>query len=811
MIYIIGVGSHAQVVYSILSQNNDNNIKFLSIGNVEIDKNNRMIYENYGGNLEDLNISSIDKFIIGIGDNNLRMEIVKKYKNLNYINAIHKNSFIANEVNIGIGNVICSGVSIQTGSIIKNHNIINTNSGIDHHNKIHNFCHIAPNCAICGNVEIFDNCFVGVGSSIIPNVKIAPFSFIKGQSLIKESTGPIPIYEPYIKKYKNSAIDAIESGWISSQGKYIKLATEKLKNLIGCDYVILMNNGTSATHCLLMSLKYKYPNLNKIYVPNNVYSAVWNSILLEYTLENIEVLNIDLETLNIIENDKYISSLEKNSCLFIVHNVGNIIDVDRIKKIRPDIVLIEDNCEGFLGKYNNKYTGSNENILCSSISFFANKIITGGECGAFLTNDQDLYRYISKISNQGNTDKRYITDVRGQNYRCNNISAALLYDQLNDIKHIIKKRENIFNNYDKMLKHEKILIPKINDNCSRSCWIYCLRIIGNESYEKINQFMKENGIDIRPFFYSIKEHKHLSSVKFFDENDENSKILSNETFMIPSSSELGFDRQQYISNKIIEYIELSRYKKYYLTFINKKYSNEQILNRIRKETSEFRYFDDVKIKNEEDLEEFLEKHKSFIRDNPHGFGLYIWKPKIIYEFLSEINYGDVIIYTDAGVHLNDGGIDRFKQYIKFLDEKDVIVFGLNDKYKARQYVKMDVIMDYYPEFNREANIYHYAGIMIIKKTEKVMNLFKDWLTLCENYQYLNSTKSIKYPENETFIAHDFDNALFNICLYKHKNYFSIYPDETLIYDSNGKQDYIKGNWETMKNYPFHNKRDFPRT
>ena len=64
-------------------------------------------------------------------------------------------------------------------------------------------------------------------------------------------------------------------------------------------YCILMNNGTAATHCLLLSLKYKYPNIKKIYVPNNVFIAPWNCTLMEYSKENIEVMKTDENTLNI--------------------------------------------------------------------------------------------------------------------------------------------------------------------------------------------------------------------------------------------------------------------------------------------------------------------------------------------------------------------------------------------------------------------------------------------------------------------------------------------------------------------------------
>jgi perosamine synthetase len=241
----------------------------------------------------------------------------------------------------------------------------------------------------------------------------------------------IPIYQPYIENYKCSAIKAIESGWISNHGEYVEKATQKLKEILKVPYVILMSNGTVATHCLFKSLKFKHPEISKIYVPNNVYVAAWNSALMEYPIEYLEVLPIDEHTWNMKEDEELILSLEKNSALLVVHNLGNIINVPKIKRLRPDIIIVEDNCEGVFGYYEGVKSGCSNSSLCSSISFYGNKTITTGEGGAFITTDKIVYNYIKKIYSQGMSNERYIHDVHAYNYRMTNIQSAFLYDQLN--------------------------------------------------------------------------------------------------------------------------------------------------------------------------------------------------------------------------------------------------------------------------------------------------------------------------------------------------------------------------------------------
>lgn len=59
----------------------------------------------------------------------------------------------------------------------------------------------------------------------------------------------LPIYQPYLpKECLRYAHDALDSTWISSQGVYIDKAKEKLKEIVGSKYVIMVNNGTCATH-----------------------------------------------------------------------------------------------------------------------------------------------------------------------------------------------------------------------------------------------------------------------------------------------------------------------------------------------------------------------------------------------------------------------------------------------------------------------------------------------------------------------------------------------------------------------------------
>lgn len=244
-------------------------------------------------------------------------------------------------------------------------------------------------------------------------------------------------------------------------------------------------------------------------------------------------------------------------------------------------------------------------------------------------------------------------------------------------------------------------------------------------------------------------------------------------------------------------------KIHFLTFSNTSYMNTE---RIISEAKKFP-FDTLQSISEFDIQEFFNKHLNFINRNKSGFGLWIWKPKIILDKLNLIDDGDVLVYCDAGMHLNSKGLTRYIEYIDILESKDMLTFSLNDGYFAQQWVKRQAIDFYYPEFASRRDKYCYAGIIMLKKTKSTINLIEDWLGLCERYELIDKSPSF-LPEYSGFIGQDADNGLFNLCLVKKSISHYVYPDETNIYLPNGMQNYSANSedWGVMDNFPFQCRR-----
>ena len=365
----------------------------------------------------------------------------------------------------------------------------------------------------------------------------------------------IPIYKPYLSAYKKSALDAIESEWISNHGIYVDLATQKLKEVLNMPHCILMNNGTSATHCLFKALKFRHPDLKKIYIPNNVFVAPWNCALMEYDASMIEVMRIDPKTMNIDMSREYLMSLDHGAAIVIVHNLGNIVNVPYIASLRPDLIFVEDNCEGLFGKYEGKYSGTFEGTLCSAVSFYGNKTITTGEGGAFFTHNIELYKFMKTYFSHGMSAERYIHNVLGTNYRMTNIQAGFLYDQLSDIHTILDLKRTVFENYKTLFKADvargNIRLFSTGERTENSNWMFCLSAKGIK-YADLEKYLLEKQVQIRPLFYDIRSHAHLRDLPCH----QTDAIDISNAFMLPSYPELRYPEQEYIVNAIREYLAL---------------------------------------------------------------------------------------------------------------------------------------------------------------------------------------------------------------------------------------------------------------
>jgi perosamine synthetase len=228
---------------------------------------------------------------------------------------------------------------------------------------------------------------------------------------------------------------------------------------------------------------------------------------------------IEEKTLGLDVDDVEKKITKKTRAIIPMHYGGKVCkDIEALNELANNkkIKLIEDNAESFGAKINNKFAGTIGNA--GMLSFCQNKIITMGEGGAILTNDEKIYKKLLLIRSHGRVEQSgtdYFSNIYemdyiqvGYNYRIPTICGALGLSQLEKIDKIIELRRKVGKYYDKHLKKipQIKIIPEIEE--SRNVYqLYSILLENPENRNELQAYLLEKGIYTKVYFFPI----HLKS------------------------------------------------------------------------------------------------------------------------------------------------------------------------------------------------------------------------------------------------------------------------------------------------------------
>ena len=315
----------------------------------------------------------------------------------------------------------------------------------------------------------------------------------------------IPVAEPEIGEDElQNVMTAVKSGWVSSKGPFIEKFEEKFSSYIGVKHGVATSNGTAALHLALAALQTK--RRDEVLVPALTFASVANTVLYVGAKPVFVDSHPDYWCINPSKVEKKIT--KKTKAIIPVHLYGNPCNMNPLMKIAKDynLYVIEDCAEAHGAEYKGRKVGTFGDIAC--FSFYGNKIITTGEGGMCLTNDEDLAQKMRLLRDHGmNVEKRYWHEVVGFNYRMTNLQAALGVAQLEKIENFIERKRKIAKIYDSFLKNVQgiVLHPEM-PWAKNVYWLYSI-LIDDKSYgisrNGLMEKLAKNGVETRCFFYPI--------------------------------------------------------------------------------------------------------------------------------------------------------------------------------------------------------------------------------------------------------------------------------------------------------------------
>lgn len=363
----------------------------------------------------------------------------------------------------------------------------------------------------------------------------------------------IPVNEPCLdgneKKY---LCECIDTGWISSEGPFVKRFEADMASYVGRKYGIAVCNGTAALEAAMVALNLEEGS--EVILPSftimSCAQAITKCGLIPVPVDSkIDTWNMDPALVR-----KAVTARTK--AIMIVHIYGLPCEMDELLTIAKEnnLKVIEDAAEMHGQTYKGKMCGSFGDI--SIFSFYPNKHITCGEGGMIVTDDEMLAERCRMARNLFfRPERRYVHDEIGSNFRMTNMQAAIGCAQLEKIDaHLARKRE-IGTFYDKALAD----IPGISlpvtrtDYADNIYWVYGIVIGDSYDFDAMEACKRlgEMGIGTRTFFYPIhKQPVYVKAGMFSGFSCPNAELLGERGFYIPSGIGITDEKLETVAEKV---------------------------------------------------------------------------------------------------------------------------------------------------------------------------------------------------------------------------------------------------------------------
>jgi perosamine synthetase len=359
----------------------------------------------------------------------------------------------------------------------------------------------------------------------------------------KNMSKPIPVNTPLLDGNELKYLtECITTGWISSEGPFIKSFEEKMAAYVNRNFGIAVSNGSAALDIALKALNLEQGA--EVIMPTFTIISPAQSII---NAGAIPVLvDSDANTWNMDVNKIEEKITAKTKAILVVHIYGLPTDMNPIVELckKHQLILIEDAAEMHGQTYFNKQCGSFGDI--SIFSFYPNKHITTGEGGMIMCDDPALAERCKKLRNLAfePNGRRFIHYELGWNYRMTNMQAALGLAQLEKLdQHLIKKRA-IGHQYNEALKNlQGFQLPLQKTTYAENIyWVYGLvadtETLANSTVKKLNDAQ----IGTRPFFWCMHEQPVFHKMGLFkNEHYPVAEKLARNGFYLPSG--LGLSKE----------------------------------------------------------------------------------------------------------------------------------------------------------------------------------------------------------------------------------------------------------------------------
>jgi dTDP-4-amino-4,6-dideoxygalactose transaminase len=356
----------------------------------------------------------------------------------------------------------------------------------------------------------------------------------------------VPQYELYKEEIQAAINNVLESGRYTL-GENVESFEKEFSTYIGCEYGIGVNSGTDALILAMSTIGIKDGDeiITTPFTAIPTYSAIRHVGAVPIFVD------IDPRTF-LIDISKVCEAItSKTKAIIPVHLFGNIVDIEKLRKvIGPDIFIIEDCAQAHGGSIRGKKAGSLGDL--SAFSFYPTKNLGGyGDGGMVITNKSYYNEQLRKLRQYGMINKdEFILD--GINSRLDEIQAAILRIKLKYLDSMNSRRSILASLYNKLLDSEYITTQNIEPNVQSVYHVYSIicKANRNDLVQYLEKFDIQSNIYYPVLITDQKGYKNTYSSK---KEYLNAEQVSKSIIALPFYPEIDDEKISIISENINNY------------------------------------------------------------------------------------------------------------------------------------------------------------------------------------------------------------------------------------------------------------------
>ena len=363
----------------------------------------------------------------------------------------------------------------------------------------------------------------------------------------------IPVNEPLLNgNEKKYLCECIDTGWISSEGPFVKEFEQKMSASVNRKYGIAVSNGTAALEVACQALE--IGEGDEVIMPT---FTIISCAMAVTKLGAVPVLvDSGLSDWNMTVDEIEKKITKKTKAIMIVHIYGLPVQVDKVLELakKYNLKVIEDAAEMHGQTYNGVPCGSFGDI--STFSFYPNKHVTTGEGGMVVTDDEKIAERCRSLRNLCfRKDVRYVHNEISDNYRFTNLQAAVGLAQLERLEEFVQMKRDMGKYYTEKLQEIKGLkLPVSKTSYANNIyWVYGLVLDENVNIDnrEMQKLLAAEGIGTRTFFWCMHEQPVYQKMGLFGgEKYKNAEYLARKGFYIPSGLALTSEQMSQVVNGV---------------------------------------------------------------------------------------------------------------------------------------------------------------------------------------------------------------------------------------------------------------------